>query len=107
MIVKGTFTGNVLCAPPEWAIWGPRTPMPRGLYKVRCEMSTGPNDMVYLDICSASGTVIHKKLEFFGELRAELQLEVLSDVADIEFRLFNAAGRNIEIEIQEYSISAS
>jgi hypothetical protein len=107
MVIQGELRGNILLAPPEWVFWGPKTAMPKGVYKIRCEITMASNDVAIFEVCSAAGAIIHAKVEFFGDLKVELPLELCADASDVEMRLFNSTGRNIEIRIQEISVSSS
>jgi len=107
MVIQGELRGNILLAPPEWVFWGPKTSIPKGVYKIRCEITMASNDVAIFDVCSGAGSTIHAKIEFFGDLKVELPLVLSADASDVEMRLFNSTGRNIEIRIQEISVSSS
>jgi hypothetical protein len=105
MTIKGKLAKNTLTAPAEWVFWGPKSPMAKGMYKLRCDIKTGEHDLMSLDVCSAAGGVVYRKIDFFGELKVDLPLELHDNVKDIEVRLFNAMGRNTDIKIQEVALS--
>lgn len=105
MKLAGDMRDNVLTAPPEWVAWGPKTPIKQGRYTIKINIEAAPSALFFVDVAAEGGTIVFKKIEYFGTINMVLPLEIDRDYGEFEVRLFNLTGHSVECKINEISIS--